>query len=270
MKIAFWSPLHGTGATASLLATAIALSEIQKKKIIITHTHYSLNNLERPLLGNIKEIDFFRDTGMDAVLRHFRSGNVTEEQVSDCSIRISENLYLLAGTKTSSREGYESSIVRSMILHIVSIIEQYYDMVFVDTNSGNNTNSLKIIEECDIVVVILRQDRYLLDSLFENDVIKNKEVFYLFGDYDNESKYSISNIRHIYRKIKKNNSGIIPHNPGYNDAICDEKVLKYLTRNLGKNGNEPDHKFFEELITTTKRFDMFIEESARKRNGVTE
>ena len=268
MKIAFWSPLHGTGATATLLAIAIALSEIKKKKIIITHTHYNLNNLERPLLGNIKEIDFFRDTGMDAVLRHFRSGNVTEEHVSDCSIKITGNLYLLAGTKTSSREGYESSIVLSMILHIISIIEQYYDMVLVDTNSGNNTNSLSIIEECDVVVVILRQDRYLLDSLFENDVLKNKEVFYIFGDYDIESKYSLINIRHLYRKIKKSNSGIIPHSPGYNDAICDEKVLRYLTRNLGKDNDELDERFFSELLNTAEKLELFIEESARKRNGV--
>ena len=261
MKIAFWSPMHGTGATASLLAVATVLSEINRKKILITHTHYNLNNLERPLLGNIRETDYFRDTGMDAVIRYFRSGNITKEQISDCSIKITDNLFLLAGTKNSSREGYESGIVQNMILHIISRIEQYYDIVFVDTNSGKNENSLRIIEDCDMVIITLRQDRYLLDGLFEGDLPANDNIFYLFGDYCFDSKYSLANICHIYKKIKKSNSGIIPHNSAFKDAICDEKVLKYLTWNHETNS------FFDSLLETTEKLMVFIDEILMKKNG---
>ncbi|MBR4343489.1 MAG: hypothetical protein IKP88_12445 [Lachnospiraceae bacterium] len=261
MKIAFWSPLHGTGATASLLAVAIALSELKKNKILVTHTHYNLNNLERPLLGNVDNGDFFRDTGIDAVIRHFKSGTVTGEHISDCSIKISENLYLLAGTKNSSREGYESGIVKNMIAHILTIIEKYYDIVLVDTNSGNNEYSKKIIEECDMVIVTLRQDRYLLDGFFENEVFSDKKIFYLFGDYDRESKYSLTNIRHLYKKIRKNNSGEIPHNTRYGDAICDEKVLRYLRMNLNEeNRNCPDEYFFTALKETIDKICLFSEQ----------
>lgn len=267
MKIAFWSPLHGTGATASLLATAITLSELKRKKIMVTHTHYNLNNLERPLLGNVNNGDFFRDTGIDAVLRHFKSGNVDGEKISDCSIRISDNLFLLAGTKTSSRAGYESSLVKSMIVHIISIIEQYYDIVLIDTNSGDNEYSMKVIEECDMVIVTLRQDRYLLDSFFENERFKNKKVFYLFGDYDRDSKYSLSNLRHIYKKIQKHNSGEIPHDPQYGDAICDEKVMKYLSFNLTDENAACNDYFFMTLKQTVDKLCLFAEELSGKKTG---
>ena len=49
MKVAFWSPFHGTGATANLLALSVAVSELMDKKVLVTQTHYNMNNLEGPL-----------------------------------------------------------------------------------------------------------------------------------------------------------------------------------------------------------------------------
>ena len=56
MKIAFWSPLHGTGASSGLIAMATAISVIYSEKTVVTQTHYNLNNLERPLLGSSDKI----------------------------------------------------------------------------------------------------------------------------------------------------------------------------------------------------------------------
>ena len=265
MKIAFWSPLHGTGATASLLAVSIVLSEIKKKKILITHTHYNLNNLERPLLGKVSNGDFFRDTGLDACMRHFKSGNITEEHISDCSIKISDHLYLMAGTKNSNREGYESNLVKNMITYIIGVIEKYYDIVLVDTNSGKNEYSMKIIEDSDMVVVTLRQDRYLLDEFFSEHFIDTKKVFYLFGDYDRDSKYNLTNLRHLYRKIHRTNSGEIPHNTRYKDAICDEKVMKYLSMNLENEKDFPDSFFFGTLKDTVQKICDYAENLAAEK-----
>jgi len=234
----------------------------------VTHTHYNLNNLERPLLGNVENGDFFRDTGLDACIRHFKSGSITGENVSDCSIKISDNLYLMAGTKNSSREGYESRIVKNMITHIIGVIEEFYDLVLVDTNSGNNEYSMRIIDECDMVIVSLRQDRYLLDSFFENVGFDTKKIFYLFGDYDTDSKYSLTNLKLIYRKIKRNNSGVIPHNSRYKDALCDEKVFRYLKNNFYSDKDMFDNRFFINLIDTADRILEFAEEIMINTSGV--
>ena len=259
MKIAFWSPLHGTGTTSSMLAVAIAYAELENKKVLLTQTHYNLNNLEQPLIGDVGEEDFFRDIGIDAVLRHFKSGNITKDQISDCTIQVGRSLYLLAGTRNSSREGYESSMVKGMLSHIFREVEKYYDIVFIDTNSGENEYSLSVIEECDAVVILLDQNLYMLDSFFENDILKNKNIFYLFADYDSESKYSLKNLSHKYKKINKYNSACIMHSAQFSDAISDKKVFKFITDDLDCDRFHTGFTFFTSLKDTVLHLKDFID-----------
>ena len=258
MKIAFWSPLHGTGTTSSMLAVAIAYAELENKKVLLTQTHYNLNNLEQPLIGDVGEEDFFRDIGIDAVLRHFKSGNITKDQISDCTIQVGRSLYLLAGTRNSSREGYESSMVKGMLSHIFREVEKYYDIVFIDTNSGENEYSLTVNEECDAVVILLDQNLYMLDSFFENNTLKNKNIFYLFADYDIESKYSLKNLSHKYKKINKYNSAYLLHSAQFSDAISDKKVFKFITEDLDCDKYHADHDFFTSLKDTVLKLKDFV------------
>lgn len=249
MKIAFWSPYHGTGATANMLALAIAISDLMDKKVVVTQTHYSMNNLEKPLLGTVEDGEqFFRDTGLDAVMRFFKSGNLTEEQVNNCSIKITRNLYLLAGTKMSNKESYESKVVKDMVTHIITLVERYYDLCFVDTNSGNNGQTESIIGECDMVVVTLRQNRDMIESCRDNEMLKGKKVFYLFGQYDPSSKYSLANLRKTYKQLfNKDNTGGICHSTQYMDAICDDRILKYITSNLEADEDSAEYDFIESV-----------------------
>lgn len=265
MKIAFWSPLHGTGTTSSMLAVAIAYAELENKKVLLTQTHYNLNNLEQPLIGDVGEEDFFRDIGIDAVLRHFKSGNITKDQISDCTIQVGQSLYLLAGTRNSSREGYESSMVKGMLSHIFREVEKYYDIVFIDTNSGENEYSLSVSEECDAVVILLDQNLYMLDSFFENDILKNKNIFYLFADYDSESKYSLKNLSHKYKKINKYNSARIMHSAQFSDAISDKKVFKFITEDLDCDSYHTGFTFFSSLKDTVLQLKDFIDRQDTKK-----
>ena len=270
MNIAFWSPMHGTGTTSALLALSAAYSGLESKKVLLTPTHYNLNNLEYPLLGNVGEDDFFRDTGIDAVLRHFKSGNVTEEQLSDCTIKTGKNLYLLAGTHSGSREGFENDMVKSMIIRILRIAGQYYDIVFTDTNSGASAYSMKILEECDAIVVSLNQNLFMLDTLLNNDRFKDKKIFYLFTDYDSRRKYNIKNISAKYKQIGKNNSGLILHSAGFADSICDKKVYRYITDNLDCDSDHADYDFFTELKNTVDKLESFFETVKNGSAGKTE
>ena len=258
MKIAFWSPLHGTGTTSSMLAVAIAYGVSENKKVLLTQTHYNLNNLEKPLIGDVGEEDFYRDIGIDALLRHFKSGNITKDQISDCTIQVGESLYLLAGTRNSSREGYESSMVKGMLSHIFNEVEKYYDIVFIDINSGENEYSLSVNEECDAVVVLLDQNLYMLDSFFEADNLKNKNVFYLFADYDTKSKYSLKNISRKYKKITKYNSARLWHSAQFSDAISDKKVFRFITDDLDCDRYHTEYDFFTSLKDTVLCLKNFI------------
>ena len=251
MKVAFWSPFHGTGATANLLALSVAISELMDKKVLVTQTHYNMNNLEGPLLGEVEDGEqFFRDTGLDAIMRFYKSGALTEEQVDNCSIKVSKNLYLLAGTKASSRESYENRVVQDMVTHIITLIENYYDVVFVDTNSGDNEQSLKVISECDMVIVTMRQNRDMIESVLKDEKLKGKKIYYLFGSYDPYSKYTLKNLRKLYKELTKENSGGLPHCTQYMDALADNKILKYIHSNLDADEDYADYDFFEALRET--------------------
>ena len=258
MKIAFWSPLHGTGTTSSLMATAVAMSVRFPKRIIVTQTHYNMNNLEGPLLGSVGKGDFFRDMGVDAIMRHFKSGNITEEHILNCSIKMSETLYLLAGTKMLNRDGFESNVARSMLLHIFSVMEKYFDIVMIDTNSGQNEFSMKVIEECDVVVVSLRQNKAVLDGFFESGLFEGKRVFYLFSDYDKASKYSVYNIKHLYRAINHQNCAFLPHCYAYLDAISEEKVVKYIVNKLDMHTELEEESFFCALRKFVDTFGNYL------------
>ncbi len=253
MKIAFWSPMHGTGATSGLLATAIALTENCGKKVLVTQNHYDMNNMEKPLLGKIDDREFFGETGLDAIIRHFKSGNITGEQIVNCTIGITDKFHLLAGTKVCSREAYENSLVRNIVQKVMSLMDKYYDVVLVDTNSGNDPGSFGIMEESDLIVVSMRQNREMIDEFMKNSFFDNRKIFYLFGNYDETSKYSLQNLRHIYRKIRKDNSGGIPHSTGYMDAICDERVMRYMQANFVADGDYYEEDFFKSISEIAKK-----------------
>lgn len=270
MNIAFWSPMHGTGTTSALLAVSIAFSELERKRILLTQTHYNLNNLEYPLLGDVGEDSFFRDTGIDAALRNFKSGSITEEQFYDCTIKTGNNLFLLAGTHASTKEGFENEMVKNMTIHIIHMAGKYYDIVFTDTNSGYGEYSLRMLQSCDAVVVSLNQNLFVLEQFLKCERFKDKKMFFLFSDYDNKRKYNIKNISSKYRQIGKDNYGLIPHCAHFADSVCDKKVYGFITDNLDCDRDHADYDFFFELKSTVEKLAAFFDAVKTDKTGETE
>lgn len=258
MKIAFWSPLHGVGGTAGMLAITLAVATAGDRSILLTQTHYSMNYLEGPLVGEIdgpQGNEYFRDTGVDAVIRYFKAGMLSKEVMDNCSIDIASGLSLLTGTKQSSRRTYDDSVLRRIVGYVLNAAEDYYDWVVVDTNSGYSSSSLETVQSADVVVVTLRQNRDMLDELFANEEFRklnSDRIFYLFGSYDSDSKYNLNNLRHIYRQINADNSGGLPHSTAYMDALCDRKAMKYITANLVAE-DYGDTEFFKALKDVSRK-----------------
>lgn len=275
MKIAFWSPMHGTGATANMLAVALAVACRKDRSILLTQTHYSMNNLEQPLLGRTtgeEDADYFRDTGIDAVVRYFKAGILSEEILNNCAIDVAPGLSLLAGTRQSSRETYETDVLRSIVGHILGKAQEYYDWVVVDTNSGYSMSSFETVLGADIIVVNLRQSKRMLDDFFANEAyekLKSRKLFYLFGSYDPKSKYNLRNLRHMYKDITAANSGGMPHCTEYMDALCDNNAFRYITTNIVADSDYSDISFFAGLREITDKLIKMASE-CRPENRETE
>lgn len=260
MKIVYWSPVHGqAGTTSNMLISALIAGILYKKKCLLMHTHFMLNNLEAPLVGsnakNAGSSGYFQDVGLDALIRSFKAGKLTKEDLENCCISIpNTKVSLLPGTSKSNQVSFEYEM-DMVIRKLLRAMEELVDIVFIDVCSGNHPLSHKILESSDVIVINLSQNTGLMESCLSSypNLIK-KKVFYLIGCYDGNSKYNISNIRRHYRRyIKNGNSGVIPYNTSFRDALCDGRVAEFVKDNLGCGKYDENLFFIEEAKKVTEK-----------------
>lgn len=250
MKIAFWSNVHGqSGTTSNLMAIAVMSTLLYQYKNLVTQTHFNMNNLEVPLVSTSSRADkeLFMDLGIDALTRCIKSAPLNAEVFESCSISLlDKNLNLLPGTTKDNREIFENDISKTIsgILHAAS---KYHDLVFVDTNSGKNELTMKIIKDSDIVIVCLNQNKSMLEDYFRNYEIQDKKVFYLIGNYDDHSRYNLHNLRKCFSWLKSDNSAIIPYNTEYMDAQSDGQVIQYVLKNLDCDKDDYNYYFINQV-----------------------
>lgn len=287
-KIVFWSPLHGQGQTSNLHIISLIMSLLHKKNVLMMQTQMSMNNLEGPLLGkNIGAQDtedsyIFQDIGLDAAVMYSQMNMLVGDILESCCITFpSTSLLLLPGTETKNRETFERDI-SSSICRMISHAENNVDIVMIDTNSGKDELSIKLMSSADVIVINLTQRKYILSKFFleyGETLNKYKNVFFIFGNYDRYSGYNIINcLRKLGKYINRDNSGVIPYCTKYMDAQNDCNILrmvreglhnsrvkdKYKLRGIIKriikprydSTNETDYFFYQTCRTTMKILNM--------------
>jgi MinD-like ATPase involved in chromosome partitioning or flagellar assembly len=254
MKITFWSPVHGqTKTTSNMIAIAIYSTILLEQNIMIMQSNFNLNNLEIPLVGTHTKVvgEYFNgDIGLDALARSIKSEPLNKEVIHNCSISmLNQGLNLLPGTTKLNREHYEDKLI-PVLPSIIHSIEQHYDMVFIDTNSGMCDEITKrVIQMSDIIVVNLCQSKAVLEEYFAENPLRELEnkIFYLLGSYDKKSMYSVTNIKRIYKNYLKNNIAVIPYNTKYMDSISSGKTISYMESCLEHTKLE-DNKYFTDCV----------------------
>ncbi len=205
-------------------------------------TQFYGNNLESPLVGKnvdkYKTEEIFQDIGLDAAVTYSRMNRLNKGMLENCCMTFPDmKLLLLPGTEIKNRETFDRDIGK-VVGHVISDANNCMDIVLIDSNSGEDTLSLKLMELADLIVVNLTQHRYVLDKVFSNqDLLKNKsKLFFLFGDYDDNSSYSINNCRRKYKKYMSiRNSGVIPYSTKYMDAQNESDVTGFMQLGLRLN-----------------------------------
>jgi septum formation inhibitor-activating ATPase MinD len=239
--ISFCSPMHGTSTTANLMAVGICLAADYGKSVLLMQTHFTLNNMELPLIGDVTKTNedlFYQNTGLDAVIRLYKSGKLTEDTVRNAVVNIGDtgHLAVLAGTKQQVKETYDNARDNGVIEVVIRELKKYYDYVLIDTNAGFSEQTRSAMNQSDAVVFNLRQNRKEVETLLENDEVKGileaggkkRQAFYLFGSHSEDSKYNLQNMRRAFGAIKRSNSGAIGFSPMYMDAFSDLCVYSRL------------------------------------------
>lgn len=254
MKIVFWSPVHGqTRQSSNMLAVALMLAMKKKCRVMITQTQFCMNDLEDAVVGRavakgVRE-QFYQDMGIDAVCRCIKHKRLEKSDLENCCIQVLEKpeLMLLPGTKVGSYEiHYE--LLHEMMPYVLKQAELYFDYTLIDTNPGADRISRQLIESAEAVVVNLSQNIGVLDAFFSNypKEFNGKKVFFLFGSYLADSCYNLHNLRFRYGPIKRENSGVIPLNIGYMDAVSGGKIVDYFEANLESETGDTNYIFVSE------------------------
>lgn len=261
MKCVFWAPVHGQpGTTTNMLIASLITGIYFRKKGIITQTHFNYNNLEAPLIeansDNQNYRKYFSEIGIDVLARNFKAEKMTKEWLDYCCAEIpNTNMVLLPGTTQTNREFFDHEM-NQVLVPLLRAIEEYYGIIFADASSGNNPISMKLINDADIVVVNLCQNMNIVNMFFDQykDILSEKKVFYLLGNYDYRSKYNIVNIRFKHLKyIQKSNSGVIPYNTNFRDSQTDGKVVEFLKQNINCKRSDTNYYFIEKSIKATEK-----------------
>lgn len=260
MKIVFWSNVHGqSGTTSNLMAIAVMSTLLYQYKNLVTQTHFNMNNLEVPLVSTSSKADkeFFMDLGIDALARCIKSAPLDADVFESCSISLlDKQLNLLPGTTKDNREIFENDISKT-IFGILQAASKYHDFVFIDTNSGKNELTMKIIKDSDIVIVCLNQNKSMLEDYSRNYEIQDKKVFYLIGNYDYHSRYNLHNLRKCFSWLKNDNSAIIPYNTEYMDAQSDGQVISYLLKNMDCDKDDNNSYFINQVKLAVNKLIKF-------------
>lgn len=239
-KIVFWSPYHGQGQTSNLHAAALIMSLLHKKRVLLMQTHLYKNNLEFPLVGQNansgEKSDLFHDIGLDTAVTFSNMKKLNLKMLENCCLSFSNtSLLLLPGTGIRNRETFERDIGKSVI-NVIMDANACVDLVLIDANSGEDELSARLMSIADLIIINLTQRHYVLESFFDDygeAFLHRKNVFYLFGDYDDNSVYNINNCREKYKKyIKRYNSGVIPYCTEYLDAQNECNVISFMREGL--------------------------------------
>ena len=268
MKLAFWSSQKGQGnVTSNMIALSTVIASQYDYKMILMQTQYKDNNLWAPFyrLKSHFQLDEFGDTGVDALVRLIKTEPLSPAILHNCSVSILEDkLCLLPETTKLNQSLYEDQIT-NMIGYILKNMDVSYDITMVDTIYGTNTITDLVLSESDYIIVCVSQNIYQLNSLFQRMELPSHKIFYLFGNYEEDSKYNIKYLRKKY-SISAKQSAIIPKNVRFMDAINDGDVLKFFNRNKGVTKEECDYRFFKEVEKAAQKLLKFIE--LKKRGAV--
>lgn len=161
--IALWSPVHRQGAvsaTTALLASYIAeqMDAEDNEKILIMSNEIYGSPTASFYMTNEDMID-----GMQEVIQLSLSDNLKKpEEIYTNTFSLSPRIDILNCGKRNRDLG---DLLEQEIGNILDMARVGYKYIIIDTVCGpHDKSSKKIIENCDLVMACIPQDRYIFDS----------------------------------------------------------------------------------------------------------
>ncbi|MEK4983581.1 hypothetical protein [Bacillus sp. FSL K6-6540] len=271
-QVSFWGVQHGLGVTTNTAAITTSIAKDYHYRILVSQPQWSDYTLEQSFKKSInqynKNVSSLSGTGLDALLRLARSYKLDRESVKDNSMMIEKDrMDLLTGSEKADLRLFEDSM--EYISTIFAKAKEYYQAIFLDLHSGNNSYFIQsAIEQSDLVVVCLNQNIHVLNKYFSGEnlpaALQKKPKIILLGQYDKQSKYKIQTIK----KLFGTSDPMYPlsYSPQIRDAFNDGDIKGFFSQNRHISKGHTNYDFMKDVraiskaILTELGFDVTVNE----------
>ncbi|MEV6689579.1 MULTISPECIES: hypothetical protein [Bacillati] len=248
-NIVSWSPIHGQGGTTVNVAALASMFAIEyPSHSLITHTQLTYSPLEL-LFGKGNYAKGFETSGMTGLERLVKSQKLQPNTVRDYTETVyAKRLDILAGTKNKS---YEQGLIEA----VLSNATDAYDLLWIDAHSGSrNEITNNLLQEADIVLVNLPQNRFVLDRFFSGadfpEILKDKELIILISSYDENSSFSIKAIKRLYKTKLPMYPILYSHQ--FKDAANHQLLSEFFYKYKENRKEQPAYDYIYSLKAVNK------------------
>lgn len=260
--VTFWSNgKEETGKTLSIAAIATYISIQHNYKVLIVstgHKDQTLGNCFWKEQKTKKNFGLFgpntnieTEDGVSGLVRAMKSKRLTADSIKNYTKPVlKDRLEILQGFKGNESE-YEE--VRATYMDIITLANNYYDLVLVDLDKELGKEiSDTILKESNVIVANINQRLSSINKFAElreeETILKSQKTLILIGRYDKYSKYTIKNISRYLNE--KNKVSAIPYNTLFFEA-CEEAGVIDLFFTLEKIRDNDDRNLL--FLTEVKR-----------------
>ena len=255
--VTFWgNGKEQTGKSLSMVAVATQMAIEHNYRILLISTGYRNETINRCFFLEQKKKKTNRgifgpntatvaQDGIEGLVRIMKSNKLSPETVTNYTKVVfkDERLEILP-TYNGEISGYED--IKKMYPDIISLANNYYDLVLVDLDGEvDEYTQVEILKNSNVIVAHLSQRLTSIDEFIrirqEKPILASKKVIIMIGRYDKFSKYTIKNISRYMGE--KNKISTIPYNTLFFEAAECAGIPDMFLR-LRKLSQDDRNNFF--------------------------
>ncbi len=277
--VTFWNAdREQSGVSISTVAVATKMAIERNLKVLIVSTAYNDstikncfwkdNAVRKKIMADSSNVAI--ENGVEGLSRLLSSNKITPDTITDYThVIFKDVLEVLDGyiedknkTKEENLKSYQT--IAKVYPAILSVANQYYDMVLVDLSRELNEDVRnEILKIADINVYVagqkLRSLDYYMKLKIDNPVIAEPKNIIAIGKYSHYSKYNKNNLQK-YLKEKKELS-VIPFNILLYEAAEEIEVVDLFYRlSRIKDTTDANYIFMKELDKLVEKIINKIQE----------
>lgn len=255
MNIAFWSNVAGRSATSgNMLAVSTMASVLYSLKTVLVQTDRMSKPIDEVFEGRKtdnmvnEEFHFYNRKGMDELKERCRLNLLSREMIETNMVNVRHtNIFYIPSAKEECND--ESHEVIKIYEVIMNQLKSMGELNFWDISNGYSPESQAIMSKCDVAVINLSQEPQHYRTLKKPESIMEKAVF-LVGKYDSGSRKNIGSICKEYG-IPKENTGVIPYNIHFHDAINNGRIVPFIMKNIFSKKQDVNFEFINSVFKAT-------------------